>query len=101
MLVSFPHMGRLHFALEKVFRIMEIPYIVPPFPGPIALHKGSELAPEGSCLPFCLVLGNMCEALERGADTLVMLGGRDLAVLVILFIWRKKSCWMPDMILKC
>jgi predicted nucleotide-binding protein (sugar kinase/HSP70/actin superfamily) len=75
MLVSFPHMGRLHFALEKVFRIMELPYIVPPFPGPSALHKGSELAPEGSCLPFCLVLGNMCEALERGADTLVMLGG--------------------------
>lgn len=75
MLVSFPHMGRMHLALEKACRIMELPYVVPPLPGPGALHLGNELAPEGSCLPFCLILGNMREALERGADTLLMLGG--------------------------
>lgn len=75
MLVSFPHMGKMHLALEKACNILEIPYIVPALPGPQTLKLGQELAPEGSCLPFCLVLGNMREALEKGADAVIMLGG--------------------------
>ncbi len=76
MLVSFPHMGELYLAVEKMCNLMAIPCVVPARPGPTTLKKGSELAPEGSCLPFCLILGNMQEALELGADTLMMLGGR-------------------------
>ncbi len=75
MLVSFPHMGELCLAVEKMCKLMAIPCIVPARPGPGTLKRGSELAPEGSCLPFCLILGNMSEALEMGADTLMMLGG--------------------------
>lgn len=75
MLLSFPHMGKLHLALSNTFNALGIPYLIPPLPGPEALRLGRELAPEGSCLPFCLVLGNMREALEAGADTLIMLGG--------------------------
>jgi len=75
MLLSFPHLGKLHAALEKVCRLLGIPCLVPSLPGPQALELGRELAPEGACLPFCLVLGNLREALEHGADTLVMLGG--------------------------
>lgn len=75
MLVSFPHMGKMHLALEKACNILEIPYIVPALPGPISLKLGQELAPEGSCLPFCLVLGNMREALEKGAEAVIMIGG--------------------------
>ena len=75
MLLSFPHMGKLHLALSQTCRLLDIPYLVPSPPGPHALKLGQELAPEGSCLPFCLVLGNMREALEAGADTIMMLGG--------------------------
>ncbi|MCR4443378.1 MAG: hypothetical protein QHH10_13875 [Peptococcaceae bacterium] len=75
MRLSFPHIGKLHAALEKVCRLLGIPCLVPSLPGPRALELGQELAPEGSCLPFCLVLGNMREALELGADTLIMPGG--------------------------
>ncbi|PKM88505.1 MAG: hypothetical protein CVU87_07375 [Firmicutes bacterium HGW-Firmicutes-12] len=75
MIISFPHMGKIHLALEKTCQILELPYIVPSLPGPKTLKLGQELAPEGSCLPFCLVLGNMREALEKGADAILMLGG--------------------------
>lgn len=75
MLLSFPHMGKVHLALEETFRILELPYILPSLPGPLAAELGKELAPEGSCFPFVLVLGNMREALDKGADTLIMLGG--------------------------
>lgn len=75
MLLSFPHMGKLHLALEETFQLLELPYILPSLPGPLAVELGKELAPEGSCFPFVLVLGNMREALDKGADTLVMLGG--------------------------
>ena len=76
MLISFPHMGKLHLALARTFKLLDIPYLIPPLPGPAALQLGQELAPEGSCLPFCLVLGNMREALNSGADTLIMIGGK-------------------------
>lgn len=75
MILSFPRMGNLHLALEEVCRYLELPYLLPSPPGPKALSLGRELAPEGSCFPFILVLGNMREALEMGADTLLMLGG--------------------------
>lgn len=75
MIISFPHMGKLHLALTRAMELLRIPYVMPPLPGPAAFELGRELAPEGSCVPFCLVLGNMREALESGADTLVMLGG--------------------------
>lgn len=75
MVISFPRMGNIHYALAETCRILEIPCIVPAPPGPRVLKLGQELAPEGSCLPFSLVLGNMREALEQGADSLIMLGG--------------------------
>lgn len=75
MLLSFPHMGNIHFPLTRVCQVLDIPYLLPSPPGPKALALGQELAPEGSCLPFLLVLGNMREALDQGADTILMLGG--------------------------
>lgn len=75
MLLSFPLMGKLHLALASLCRNLEIPYILPSPPGPGALNMGKELAPENSCFPFLLVLGNMREALDMGADHIIMLGG--------------------------
>lgn len=75
MKISFPHMGKLYLALAKTCEEINIPYLIPPLPGPNTLQLGRDLAPEGSCLPFTLVLGNMREALEKGADNILMLGG--------------------------
>lgn len=75
MILSFPHMGKMYMALEQTCRMLDISYVIPSRPGPQALKLGQDLAPEGSCLPFSLVLGNMREGLDKGADTLLMLGG--------------------------
>lgn len=68
-------MGKLYLAIEEVLKILKIPYLLPSLPGPLALELGKELAPEDSNLPSLLVLGNMREALDKGADTLLILGG--------------------------
>lgn len=75
MLLSFPRMGQMHLAIAETCRALDIPYLIPDKPGPLTMEMGRELAPEASCLPFSLVLGNMREALEKGADTILMLGG--------------------------
>jgi len=41
-----------------------------------AVELGVPRAPEFVCLPFKMTLGNFIEALEQGADTIVMIGGR-------------------------
>lgn len=39
------------------------------------LARGSRAAPEASCMPLKINLGNFIQALELGADTIIMAGG--------------------------
>ena len=75
MILTFPHMGSLGMILEDLFRGLGMEVVPPPPISKDTIAHGTTLAPEGSCLPFKIILGNFMEAVDSGADTIVMLGG--------------------------
>ncbi|MDD2573062.1 MAG: acyl-CoA dehydratase activase-related protein [Firmicutes bacterium] len=75
MKITFPHMGGVYIPLKTLFEELQIEVIVPPFNNDEMKGTGCKYAPEYSCLPFKLILGNVLHSLEQGADTVIMLGG--------------------------
>jgi len=75
MRVSMPHMGNLYIPLRALAQRLELDFIVPPPTSQRTLSLGVRYSPEGMCIPFKLTLGNLIEAAELGADTLLMPAG--------------------------
>ncbi|MGE5379840.1 MAG: 2-hydroxyacyl-CoA dehydratase [Methylocystaceae bacterium] len=75
MRVSFPHMGNMDITLAGLFDTLGTEMVMPPPITRRTLELGTQYSPEAACLPFKLNIGNFIEAMEQGADTLVMLGG--------------------------
>lgn len=75
MILTVPHMGLLDVAYTKVLRNLGIEMLPPPRPNINTLNLGVKYSPEYACIPFKINLGNMIEALERGADSILMPGG--------------------------
>ena len=75
MRLGIPHMGNLYIPFKALFQRLGIDYIIPPVNNQRTLSLGVRYSPEGLCIPFKLTLGNMIEAAELGADTLLMAGG--------------------------
>lgn len=75
MKISFPHMGNLQILLRDLFERAGVEVVVPPPTTEKTLRLGVKYAPEFGCLPLKVTIGNFIEALEAGADTLVMAGG--------------------------
>lgn len=75
MKVSCPHMGHLHLMLDDLFERLGVDYVKPPPTSSKTLQLGAKHSPEFACLPLKLNLGNLIEALDTGADTIVMAGG--------------------------
>ncbi|SHM50485.1 Predicted nucleotide-binding protein, sugar kinase/HSP70/actin superfamily [Caldanaerovirga acetigignens] len=75
MKVTFPHMGNLYVPLRTFFENLGAEVVVPPFSSKRTLEIGCRYSPEFACLPLKVTLGNFIEALEMGADTIVMAGG--------------------------
>jgi len=75
MKVTFPHMGNIWVAVKAMANKLGIDLVIPPPTSQRTLSLGVKYSPEMACLPFKLTLGNMIEALELGADTVVMTGG--------------------------
>ena len=78
MRITFPHLGNVYVILKGAFRELGIETVVPPPSSKRSLSLGVRYSPETICLPFKITLGNMIEALEQGADTIVMAAGRGL-----------------------
>ncbi len=78
MRLTFPHMGNLWIILETLFRDFTTELVIPPPNSRRTLSLGVKYSPEWVCLPFKMTLGNMIEALDMGADTIVMPAGRGL-----------------------
>ena len=76
MLITFPQMGNVEKLLGDILERLDIDYMPPPRTTAKTLALGTKYAPEFSCLPLKLNIGNFIEALEAGADTLLMAGGR-------------------------
>ena len=73
MKVSFPHMGNLYIALATAIKILGGEVIVPPYNSKKTLSLGTRNSPEAVCFPYKIVLGNYIEAIESGADAILML----------------------------
>ena len=74
MKVTFPHLGTMHIFCKAIAETAGIDYIVPPKTSKRTLTLGVKHSNECICLPFKIILGNFIEALELGADTIVMVG---------------------------
>ena len=75
MKVTFPQMGTLAIPMKALLEEAGLEVILPPATSKRTLTLGSAHAPEFACLPLKINLGNYLEALELGADTIIMGGG--------------------------
>ncbi|MFC1952290.1 acyl-CoA dehydratase activase-related protein [Chloroflexota bacterium] len=75
MRVGMPHLGNLYIPFKALFQSLDVDFVLPLATNQRTLSTGVRYSPEGLCLPFKLTLGNLIEAAELGADTLIMPGG--------------------------
>lgn len=73
--VTYPHMGTLNIVLNALLRELDLEVIEPPPISKRTLEFGTVNSPEFACLPLKITLGNFLEALELGAETIIMAGG--------------------------
>ena len=78
MKITFPYWGNYTVAFELLAKKLNLEVVPPEKTTPKTIEKGVKIAPEMYCFPLKVNLGNFLEAIERGADTIVMptaLGG--------------------------
>lgn len=75
MKVTFPHMGNINIPLKAFFTALGVEVIEPPPITQKTISLGTRYAPEFACLPLKINVGNYLEAIDLGADTIVMAGG--------------------------
>ena len=68
-------MGNMHIAVKALFNELKIETIPPPPVSQRTLELGVKYSPEFACLPLKVNVGNFIEAMELGADTILMAGG--------------------------
>ena len=74
MRIGIPHCGNAYIIAEALVQKLgngENELIVPPPTSQRTLDLGVKYSPVEACLPFKLTLGNLIEACELGADTLI------------------------------
>ena len=86
MKITFPHMGTLWIPLKTLFTHLGNETVVPPPITRRTIEIGNMYSPEYACLPLKINVGNFVEALEMGADTIVM--GEELALAVLVTMPR-------------
>lgn len=70
--VSFPMMGNLYIPVFALLNEMGANIILPPDNNTQTLTLGARYSPETICLPYKMNLGNYIQALEKGANTILM-----------------------------
>ncbi|MEQ8201630.1 MAG: CoA protein activase [Syntrophomonadaceae bacterium] len=75
MRVTFPAMGHMNIAVRTLLSGLKLEVVPPPPISKRTLELGIKNSPEFACLPLKINVGNFIEAMERGADTIVMVGG--------------------------
>jgi len=78
MKVTFPHCGSAWVPLKTLFDKHGVGCVVPPPTSKRTLTLGVAHSPEWMCLPYKVLLGNLIEGLELGADTVINVGGPNL-----------------------
>ncbi|MCM8772578.1 MAG: acyl-CoA dehydratase activase-related protein [Candidatus Omnitrophica bacterium] len=72
MKISFPRIGIYTEVGVKFFKKLGLEVIEPNPVGKKLIEKGVLFSPEMMCFPYKVVLSSFIDALERGADTLIM-----------------------------
>ncbi|MEW6031339.1 MAG: CoA protein activase [Bacillota bacterium] len=75
MKVTFAHMGNLWITVKTILEDLGVEVVVPPRPSRRSLEVGVRHSPEFACFPLKMNIGDYIGAIERGADTIVMVGG--------------------------
>lgn len=75
MKVTFPHMGNMHIAIKALLEGLRLEVVPPPPISRRTFELGIKNSPEFACMPLKIGIGNFIEALEQGADTIIMAGG--------------------------
>lgn len=78
MRVGIPHFGNVYIPVRAIAQKLgagDKELIIPPPTSQRTLNLGVKYSPTEACLPFKLTLGNLVEACELGADTLVQVRG--------------------------
>ena len=75
MKITYPPFGDAGIAIKSLLEDLGHKVIPPPPTTNKTLSIGVQYAPEFACLPLKITLGNYIEAIENGADTILMLGG--------------------------
>lgn len=66
-------MGTVYIVLASLVRSLGGEVIIPPYTSKKTLSIGTQHSPEAVCLPYKLLLGNYIEAIENGAEALLMI----------------------------
>ncbi len=72
MLISFPNMGPNWVAFKTLFTSLGLDVIIPDPTNREAIKIGVKQSPEFVCFPFKATIGDFVNAIEKGADTLIM-----------------------------
>lgn len=75
MKVTFPHMGNIYIPIESLVQGMGHDVVVPPMDTKRTLDLGTKYSPDTTCLPFKIIVGNLIEGIDLGADCVLMAGG--------------------------
>ncbi|MDP2935536.1 MAG: CoA protein activase [Dehalococcoidia bacterium] len=78
MKVTFPHMGSVWVPFKTLLDKHGIESVVPPIFSKNTMSLGVKYSPEWMCLPYKVLLGNLIEGLEQGADTVIDVRGPGL-----------------------
>ena len=74
MKITFPHLGNVYIAGKAFLEELGHEVIPPPVCSRRTLEIGIKNSPEMMCLPFKIFIGNYIEAIEKGADTIILTG---------------------------
>jgi predicted nucleotide-binding protein (sugar kinase/HSP70/actin superfamily) len=67
-------MGNIYLVAKAIFDGLGIDYVIPSFNNKKVLEIGVAHSPEEICLPFKLMVGNYIQSIEKGADTVILVG---------------------------
>ena len=74
--ISFPRYAEYNCAFKYIVeQALGCKYVMPPALTKRTMELGTRYSPDFVCTPFKTILGSMMEALEAGADTLLMTHG--------------------------
>ena len=78
MRITAPYIGHIWMILRSLSAKTGLEMVQPPPPTRRTVSLGVANSPEWMCFPFKVVLGNFYEAIELGADTVLMADGPQL-----------------------